>query len=403
MPGDSFLKTFVTYVSSRTEAPPDYHLHAGMVTLSAALGTRVWCDGRSRPIYPNLWVILIGGSGIGKSVPLDMSLRLIQMAGLGENVLSDSFSAEALYDEFKRIPTRVAYFQEFASFMGLLNREYNAGCMQWLTDVYDVPDEIRRTLRQETLVIRRPFLTILGASTPEWFAGSFKESNLGGGFLGRFAYCPVEQRTEYVPDPGPHNEATLAMLADHVRQVRQLSGKADFRAVLGPQSRYETWEREQRDLLRTGSIDPIFQGMRGRGGVLAKKAAILYHVSTDPTNLIITDRDMEQAIRYVERSHKLAETYLSTRVAFGRDDADTLKVYDTISRLGGVGVARSAVLRSAHMSAGALDRAIRTLVESERIAAGKSEGATVYNLATAGPTLRIVPPRSANGGGQTSP
>ena len=79
---NSFLHVFVRYLQSRTDCPAAFHVQAGMAALSIALGNRVWCDGWARPIYPNLWMVLIASSGFGKSVPLDMSEAIVRMAGL---------------------------------------------------------------------------------------------------------------------------------------------------------------------------------------------------------------------------------------------------------------------------------------------------------------------------------
>jgi hypothetical protein len=94
-----FTDAFVNYLRSRTDAPPEFHLHAAMAALSYAAGSNIWCDGWGRPIYPNLWLIIIAPSGYGKSVPLDMADAIVRKAGLGQGILPGSFSQEALLSE----------------------------------------------------------------------------------------------------------------------------------------------------------------------------------------------------------------------------------------------------------------------------------------------------------------
>src|SRR5688572_20949822 len=103
---ETFLHAFVRYLQRPTDCPAEFHVHAGMAALSIALGNRVWCDGWARPIYPNLWMVLIASSGFGKSVPLDMSEAVVRIAGLRASVLPDSFSQEALYAMLGRQPSR---------------------------------------------------------------------------------------------------------------------------------------------------------------------------------------------------------------------------------------------------------------------------------------------------------
>ena len=192
-----------------------------MAVLSAALGNRVWCDGWARPIYPNLWIVLIAPSGLGKSVPLDMSEALVRMAGFGSNVLPDSFSQEALYTMLSKSSSGIFYLQEFSAFLGSLDRPYNEGSVQWLTKIFDVPETDTRVLRRETLTLRKSCITILGASSPQWFAESYKASLLSGGFLARFLFSPSEEPGAYVGHPGPRDDAVETGLADHLRQVAQ--------------------------------------------------------------------------------------------------------------------------------------------------------------------------------------
>lgn len=385
----NFLGEFVNYLRTRTDAPPDFHYPAGLAALSVALGTGVCTDGRSRDVYPNIWAVIIGPSGSGKSVPLDFCQDLVRMAGFESSLLANSFSAEALYDEFERHSTRIAVYQEFGGFMDQLGREYMQGCEKWLTDLYDTPESDKRVLRAKTFNLTRPFLTILGASTPEWFAASFKQNTLRGGFLARFIFCPSETRGAYVSDPGPRNRGLETALADHLRVAGNLSGRMDFRGVL---ARYNEWDAETRRSVST--VPPEFGGLRSRMGVLCKKSAMLFHAAADPESLTVTTRDLENAIAYVERSYRLATEYLGERVAFDRDDAERLRVLEVVQTLGGVRVLRTAVLRKSHMSSQQLDRAIRTLIESERLVQerGDSGRGVAYSLptATGNPTLRVV-------------
>jgi len=58
-----FLGEFIAYLKRRTDCPADFHIHAGMAALAAALGNRVWCDGWARAISPNLWIVILAPSG----------------------------------------------------------------------------------------------------------------------------------------------------------------------------------------------------------------------------------------------------------------------------------------------------------------------------------------------------
>lgn len=364
----SFVGEFVTYCRSRTEAPRDYHVGAALATLAVALGNRVRCDGRGRDIYPNVWIVNIGPSGIGKSIPQDVSRRVLERAGLGRHLLSESFSQEALYDELKDEPVRMFNLQEFSSFLQGMQREYNQGSIAWLTEMFDVPDTFRRKLRANVvrkdsglIELVKPCITILAATAPEWFAETFRQSNLRSGFYVRILYCPREGREDYVADPGPIDEGKETALADHVRRLTELEGRASFARVMRA---FDAWEQDQRRSL--ASVHPDFAGMRARAGLMVKKMAMLFHVSEAPGDLTITQADLERAISYVERTHDEAERFLSERVAHSRDDAQRLRVLEIVERAGGQ-VDRSKVLRDGHMSARDYESAVKTLEMSGQL------------------------------------
>lgn len=364
----TFVGDFVSYCRSRTEAPRDFHVGGALATVALALGNRVSCDGRGRDVYPNVWIVNIGPSGIGKSIPQDVSRRVLERAGLGGHLLSESFSQEALYDELKEQPVRMFNIQEFSAFLAGLQREYNQGAVAWLTEMFDVPDVFRRKLRANAvrkdtglIELEKPCITILAATAPEWFAETFRQANLRSGFYVRILYCPREEREDYVPDPGPVDEAREVALADHLRRLGDLSGKARFGRVMRS---FDAWEEQQRRGL--SSVHPDFAGMRSRAGLMVKKMAMLFHASENPTDLEITEADLKRAIAYVQRTHDEAERFLSERVAHSRDDAQRLRVLEIVERAGGE-VDRSKVLRDGHMSARDYEQAVKTLEMAGRI------------------------------------
>jgi hypothetical protein len=364
-----FLHDFIEYLKRRTDCPTDFHIHAGMAALSVALGNRVWCDGWARPIYPNLWIVVIAQSGFGKSVPLDMSEALVRKAGLEANVLPDSFSQEALYTMLSQHPYGIFYLQEFSAFLSSLQRDYNEGSVPWLTKIFDVPDTDTRVLRKEKITLRKPCITILGASSPEWFAESYKASLLGGGFLARFLFCPSEDAGAYVGHPGPRDEGVEVGLADHLRRVAALAGRADLSAVW---DRFNAWDRTAREHLRR-NCPPEFTGMRARAGVLVLKGAMLLHASADPTNLVIRTRDLEQAIEYVERCQCRAERYLNDEVARDRHELHRLRIVDIVRRSGGR-VPWSRALMNSHLTARDFSEAVITLAQTEQVVVEHGRG-----------------------------
>jgi hypothetical protein len=367
----SYINDFIRYGQSRTDAPADFHSLAAMVTIGAAMGNRVYSDGRGRHIYPNLWGVIIGRSGIGKSIPLDLSKRVFEQASLGDRISSESFSQEGFMDELKNGSNRYLVLQEFAAFMAMTQRDYNHGLSQFLTEVYDVPPVYRRKLAPSKvrannqdgyIEFEKPCVSILGATAPDWFAEQFKLSALRSGFLVRYLYCPRSEPGAYVADPGPFDERIETGLAAHLREASFLEGRADFSGVMGE---LDAWDRTHRDALRDVSED--FAGMRSRAGVFVKKIAMIVHVSRDPSTLRITRDDLSVACRWIEQTQSEAENYLTNKVAHNRMDADRLRVLEIIEKTGADGIDRSRLLRLSHLGAKELDGVVSTLEQMDSI------------------------------------
>lgn len=369
----TYLSDFRDYMKTRTDAPEAFHMHAGLCTLAVAMGVRCWVDGPSREIFPNLNCVVLAPSGMGKSVPLDMSASILRKAGMGDCILPASFSQEAILQRLSQRPIGFWVIQEFAAFQALLGRDYNSGAEQTLTELYDVPEEFTRSLKSETYRLQYPCVTILGASSPDWFAQAFKGSALRGGWLARFLFCPSRDAGKPIGDPGPRDQNVEGRLAGHLNKLRNLSGRFDIseaRAIYNDFSaRCRLAARESAD----------FGGMRSRGPTMALKIAMLFHVSREPTSNKLSSEDMSNAIKFVERTHVMAEKYLTDEVAHDRKDADRMRILEIVRGAGGR-VSWSAALKGSHQDARDFETAVRTLVDSDRLSIERDGRAKVLAL-----------------------
>lgn len=396
----TFVADFRDYLIRRTDAPPIFHVHAALCSLAVAMGIRCWVDGHGREVFPNLNCVLLAASGMGKSVPLDMATSIVRKAGLGDCILPSSFSQEALLERLAQNNVGLFVIQEFAAFQALLGRDYNSGAEQTLTELYDVPEVFDRRLRKgEGFTLKHPCVTILGASSPDWFAQAFKGSALRGGWLARFLFCPSHDAGAPIGDPGPRDEGIEAGLAYHLKQVQDLHGRFDTQPV---RDQYEAFSTKCRLAARESSD---FGGMRSRGPVMARKLAMLFHVSRDPTTMKLTEQDMAQAMTFVERTHAAAEDYLSNKVAHNREEESRLRLLDIVTNQGGR-CSRTIALKNSHLTSRQFDEAAHTLEDAgqlTRFKEGRTEmWATVESSQSSKANFRDVA-KSANGTNGTGP
>lgn len=359
----AFVTDFYNYLKTRTDAPTDFHIHGAMAALSFAAGSQVWVNGWMGNIYPNLWITILAKSGMGKSTPLNLAESVIRQAGLGEGILPDTFSQEALIQTLQNKPTGIFILQEFSAFINMIQREYNTGTMSWLTGIYDVPDAQARVTKSGTVHLLKPCITILGASSPEWFAESFKESQLRGGFFGRFLFCPSDTPGEYVGFPGPRDLGLEAGLSAHLQNVSTCEGEFDTSKVA---QRFAEWDRKSRDELRK-HCPPEFAGMRSRAGAMVWKAAMLFHLSSNVYyDMVLNENDLEKAIGYVERAHKAAEKFLMEEVPADANEREVMRLVNCVSRKDGR-CSWGEAMRSARLNAPRMQIAVETCVQTDRL------------------------------------
>lgn len=354
----TYLGDFKDYLKKRTDAPEAFHIHAGLCSLAVAMGVSCWVDGAAREVFPNLNCVVLAPSGMGKSVPLDMATNIMRKANLGDRLLPASFSQEALLERLSQHNIGLFVIQEFAAFQALLSRDYNSGAEQTLTELYDVPDTYERKLRKgEGFTLKHPCVTILGASSPDWFAQAFKGNSLRGGWLARFLFCPSRDAGEPIGDPGPRDERIEDGLAGHLHQLQDLHGRFDTSRI---KPQYDAYSRKCRLSARESSD---FGGMRSRGPVMAQKVAMLFHVSRDPTTTVLTEKDMADAITFVERTRLAAEYYLTNEVAHDIKDGQRIRLVEIVRGQGG-SCQWSMALKNSHMDKQEFQRATETLVDN---------------------------------------
>lgn len=370
-----FLSDYVGYLKTRTHAPPIFHLHSALVCLSQAIGTSYSARGYGvRPIYANLYVVEIAESGSGKSVPIDMCERMLRQAGL-DTVLPASWSLEALYDALQSKPVSVFLPQEFAAFLAMANREYNNGATQFLTEMFDVQPEWKRYLRPDregrakSITLTNQYVSLLGASSPDWFVGAFKTTDLTGGFFARFIWSPCSVLGARVEEPGDFDYELEATLAGHLRAVHEhgLSVKSsdihrpfvvDYGRVKAAFSRFDI--DQERRIHRS---PPEFRGMRSRATLMAKKAAMLFMASRDAGAVSIAPEDADRAFHYVTEAQNLAEEFLTNSVPRNKDDEERIRIRALLTANQGE-MRWSDLLKRSHLDGRVFTKAIETMTEA---------------------------------------
>lgn len=225
--------------------------------MGASLERRVWTITAKGPTYPNLFTILVGRPGIGKSEAINGVRALIRatpVEGISESVCNLApvdVTKASLYDYLASAKVRRTcqdpaddalmkateshYHSAFLAVSELsdLIREHDTQLLSALHGLYDcLPfiEEERRYRADNAIKIPRPQVSLLGGTTPATITRTFPAQAWDEGFLSRSILIYSDRHIEpdlFGEDTDSDPMATRA-LVDDLRRIGQIRGRYIF-------------------------------------------------------------------------------------------------------------------------------------------------------------------------------
>lgn len=228
--------------SDNINSPPLFRKWAGISAISGALERKVWFKTAGSVSYPNLYVILVGPPGVGKT---EIIYRTRDMwNGLKtHNVASASVTKASLVDELtsgtRQItrPQEVPAVQLFNSVLiasdelGVLLPSYDFGMMNTLQHLYDckVYTETRRS-RENPIVIKSPHISMLAGCTPSYLNSALPEGAWDQGFTARtiFVYSGEAVKVPLFGEDEVEDDAQWSDLRKGLKEISNYWGRVSF-------------------------------------------------------------------------------------------------------------------------------------------------------------------------------
>lgn len=243
------LKNWIDGFVEGTEhlpSPSLFRKWAGIACIAGVLERKVWVKTMHSKLFPNMYTILVGPPGVGKSVVLRQTEALWRSIE-GLHVAPKSVSKASLMDslgEAKRNKSLVkgagqSIFLNFNSLLvnagelGVFIPQYDPEFMNSLTDVYDgdIYEERKRT-KDLNLLIKEPCLNIIGGTTPSYLNQVLPEGAWDQGFLSRtfLIFCGTTNLVDLFSDDGEEMvEAPLfPKLRSDLRSIFDMIGAFSF-------------------------------------------------------------------------------------------------------------------------------------------------------------------------------
>lgn len=261
--------------------------------------------------YPNIYVILMGESGLGKGYPINLAERLVQAAD-STRVIAGRSSIQAIIKELAttRSERNKPMITDSRGF--IINGELSTAIIQDPDSITILTDLFDRNYRQSWTnmlkgdgheKLKEPYITCLFGSSPAHFYDSIPQSNIEGGYIGRNLVVYEEERSKNIDiidseEENVDEDRFMNYIAP--RFVPHLVKIAANKARIIPEDKarikYNSWRREWRANEKqyrdkTGFINRVPDHI--------VKIAMCLALAKYDNNTIVLESDIDEAISMV--------------------------------------------------------------------------------------------------------
>lgn len=211
--------------------------------------------------YPNLYVMLLGESGLGKGFPVNLAKRLVQHADK-TRVIAGRSSIQAIIKELATTKSEQGKPLITDSRGFIVNGELSTAIiadpdsLTILTDLYDRNynpqwDNLLKGDGKEKL--KEPYITCLFGSSPAHFYDSIPQANIEGGYIGRNLVIYEEKRSKDLDlldteeesiDEDRFSKYIVPTYVPHL--VKIATDRKKMQPSPGAKEIFNTWRREWR-------------------------------------------------------------------------------------------------------------------------------------------------------------
>ena len=258
---DDFISQYLEYTSG-TEAPAIYHRWSILAAMSAYMGRTYHIKHGHFNIYPNLYVILLGGAGTRKNTAINLAKKILRSSGyrtiaptkttkekffidLSEQSGSGSSDSDVdaildqnLFGGSDGIDHNSAICHEIFIASGEFNTFFGNNILDFLTDLgemWDFEGAFESKIKNgKSVVVYNPTVSILGGTTPTQFSTTFPPEIIGQGFFSRTLLVYGERTRAKITFPEEPDEAATGEI---VRRMKLMRAMIPTQVMLGPAAR----------------------------------------------------------------------------------------------------------------------------------------------------------------------
>lgn len=216
LPKECWLQQAFEYVDSKSHAPSMIIFWSIFAFAGASLKDRIWFDFAGKSIFPNFPLLIIAGSGIGKTSSLDIIERLFFEElpyRVPENVTSEALFKNFAQKGTQSLKTTSALWitPEMGATFG--KKDYQSGIVASITRALDNPKNmtVSRMTGEDITIKNIALLNWICASTFVWLLEYCKEGTSSGGFLPRLETIHCQDDPKFTPFPSMDADVELEL------------------------------------------------------------------------------------------------------------------------------------------------------------------------------------------------
>ena len=320
-------------VASSLQCPVDIALSAMFATVGVAMGKRVIIDDGKYRNYPCLWVCVVAPSGSNKSTPIRFflqplkdrdsynygvyreELRAYRQAGddkgdkpvFKQYVISDS-TPEARNQVLSVNPNGILlYRDELKGMIDDFCRYAKSGELSQMLSMFDSDTIVVNRKSDEPLLIKDPFMSIIGSIQPSVLVDTFGNDNMmNNGFNQRWLFCYPESGMPEMYNDVSIPQSVISDWKDFIYNLIMydfsvMGGKIYIR---GEAKRVYIDYYNSLQIKNAGADDYLSSVYSKLQIHVIRWAGVAHILGNSPTSIDITPEEMEYSVRcmdYFER------------------------------------------------------------------------------------------------------
>jgi len=256
-----WIERFIALATARSPmAPQAFHELVALHTISSVIGRNVFMSFGPGTIYPNIWGLMLGESGVTRKTTTKSFGEEMLLEVAKDLRLSDAVSPEGLISELaEKSSNGICHVwtvqDEFGRVIsGIKHKEYMSDVKDMLMQLYD-GKPISRRLAKMAYQVDPVYMTFLSATTESRLAQLLKPEDLEDGFFPRFLVrLGTSDGWKSRPDITPAMQQEATDLKEQLRALRLAYSNHITEVVLSPEAKrfYDAWCADLYSMVKRG-------------------------------------------------------------------------------------------------------------------------------------------------------